>query len=172
MPRLKNQPVKLEGAEQNCGSHHHVTREGRVYRYFRGLFIELDQRRPHKNGYPRVRMDGVHLCIHRLVAEAYLPRIPGKNAVNHKDFDKTNNHVDNLEWVSESENYYHAAGGGRVLHPPKAVMCVNEKGEGFFFRSHKEGEKYGFRATTIGAAVKGKPHNKAVGYEWHPFVIG
>jgi hypothetical protein len=48
--------------------------------------------------------------VHRLVAQAFLPPYddPDKTVVNHKDYNKTNNHVDNLEWVSISENNKHA----------------------------------------------------------------
>ena len=46
--------------------------------------------------------------IHRLVAEYYIPNPDGKPEVNHKDGNKLNNHVDNLEWVTQSENQLHA----------------------------------------------------------------
>ena len=45
--------------------------------------------------------------IHRLVAEAFLNKIDGKDFVNHIDLNKMNNHVENLEWVSASENELH-----------------------------------------------------------------
>ena len=45
--------------------------------------------------------------LHRLVAFSFLEKIEGKEYVNHKDKDKKNNHVDNLEWVSSIENNCH-----------------------------------------------------------------
>lgn len=49
------------------------------------------------------------LClIHRLVLSTHALFIPEKMDVNHKDGDKSNNHIHNLEWVSKSENTRHA----------------------------------------------------------------
>lgn len=54
--------------------------------------------------------------IHRLVAQAYIPNPEGLPEVNHKDSDRTNNHVSNLEWVTSSGNSVHAIEAGRMTY--------------------------------------------------------
>lgn len=50
----------------------------------------------------------VSLYAHRLIAEAFIEKIEGKNYVNHKDGNKKNNEISNLEWVTHKENMHHA----------------------------------------------------------------
>lgn len=50
--------------------------------------------------------------LHRLVALTFIPNPANKPEVNHKDGNKANNHIDNLEWVTRYENQYHAVVNG------------------------------------------------------------
>lgn len=66
--------------------------------------------------------------IHRLVAMAFIPNPENYTDVNHKDGNKKNNHVSNLEWCTHSANVLHSF---RVLgrvhiakRSTKAVLCV------------------------------------------------
>ena len=72
--------------------------------------------------YYRLSKDGKKkkYYAHRLVAEAFIPNPNGLPVVNHIDGNKLNNNIENLEWVSYSENTQHA-------HKEKLIKPVRER---------------------------------------------
>lgn len=66
------------------------------------------------------------LYAHRMVAETYLPKIEGKTQVNHKDGNKLNNSIENLEWVDASENSNHAIQNGLRKNQLTKVYCFDK----------------------------------------------
>lgn len=83
------------------------------------------------------------LSVHRLVAQSFIPNHDGYPYVDHLDGNKTNNMVDNLEWVTPKENSIRAVNAG--LYEPifkitrKPVMVTNlRNGEEKYFRGVNE----------------------------------
>lgn len=78
---------------------------------------EIKKIRKDRNGYQSValynRGSVKYVGVHRLVAKSFISNPEGKAYVNHKDFDKTNNKVENLEWTTPIENNLHARKNGR-----------------------------------------------------------
>lgn len=64
------------------------------------------------NGYLTVSFGGKNHLVHRLIAKAFIPNPLGHPVVNHKDGNKENNEVNNLEWCTHSHNRFHASSLG------------------------------------------------------------
>lgn len=81
----------------------------------------------HMTGYSTMRLskNGVIKThrVHRLVAESFLENLDDKSFVNHKDGNKRNNKLENLEWVTALENTTHAISSG--LFEPQPRSSVN-----------------------------------------------
>jgi hypothetical protein len=93
-----------------------VYSDGRIQHIKKGNFLK-----PVKiQGYATVKMViekkvRKHFYVHRIIAETFIPNPENKREVNHKDFNRLNNHMDNLEWVTPEENMDHAKKGDRFV---------------------------------------------------------
>lgn len=68
----------------------------------------MKQNNHNTKGYYRVHIGKRHYAVHRLVAQAWIPNPYQLPQVNHKDGNKYNNNVSNLEWCSNQYNRRHA----------------------------------------------------------------
>ena len=77
-------------------------------------------------GYLMVTLNKRNKCkrfrVHRLLAKLFIPNPDNKREVNHKDLNKSNNSLDNLEWCTPKENTKHAYDNG-------AIKIPDQKGE-------------------------------------------
>ena len=94
-----------------------VSNHGRVRSHYHGR-LTIRKQRVNNCGYCVVNLHGEgnkRKCerVNRLVALAFIPNPDNLSDVNHKDMNKLNNHVSNLEWTSHADNVKHSYDSGK-----------------------------------------------------------
>lgn len=98
----------------------------------------------------RKRQNRKHFAVHRLVAQAFIPNPDNLPQVNHKDENKENNHIDNLEWCTNEYNATYGTHVERVMEKiRKPIYSIDTDGNREDF--------IGVRAA--GRAMTGDPNN-------------
>lgn len=106
-----------------------VSSFGRVKNKTSGLILKCVEDK--QTGYLRVNLwkNGIGSTknVHRLVAESFIENPKNKRLVNHKDCNKSNNNISNLEWATDSENMKHAFENGLCENTRKSARIQQEK---------------------------------------------
>lgn len=149
-----------------------ISNTGKVRSLLKGDTILKAQ--PDKKGYLRVSFtidrQKRTIKVHREVAKAFIPNPDRLPQVNHKDGNKDNNAVDNLEWVTNQENALHAINNGLWNSFIQGALKENmqrripilgfKDGQVYWFPSVSCAEEY-IGSKHICAVLKGKrPHTK------------
>lgn len=96
---------------------YYITQDGKIYRDGREIFGWIT-----KKGYRQITIyfngEKRKEYVHRIVGELYLDNPDNKPQINHKNGNKLDNRVENLEWVTNQENRTHALENG--------LQCVGE----------------------------------------------
>lgn len=138
---------------------------GKIWSYRRKIFLKPSL----ANGYAIVglRKDDKQKTwkVHRLVALAYIDNPENKPEVNHKDGCRTNNCVNNLEWVTSKENIAQANFKGKSKCFSR-ILCVET---GIIYKSCADaGRSIGIHPYGINSVLNGR-QKTAGGYHWERY---
>lgn len=117
-------------------SNYEVSNNGQIRLWGR---VKTRKTRLDKYGYLRINIsfNGKHktVSVHKMVAETFLEKPFDAATVNHIDWNKLNNSVSNLEWISVEDNTRHGA------KKPNHKKCVPVMVHGKIFYSKREAER-------------------------------
>lgn len=136
-----------------------------------------------QHGYNKVTLckDGIAISyrLHRLVAEHFILNPCNYPVINHKDGNKLNNNVDNLEWVDHHTNQKHAY--SMKLNPSntgcidyissktRPIIQIDIKTQNpiaVYLGCTQAARKTGFKRTTLSSIVTGRMPSEYLGFKW------
>lgn len=123
-----------------------------------------------KTGYLHINLAGTSIvktvAVHRLIASSIISPPPFDGAqVNHKDGNKQNNNIENLEWVTSKENTIHARATGLAVNPKgidskltqyRTIATNIKTGDEFELIGKRMMQEFGFNQSCISDCARGK----------------
>ncbi len=142
-----------------------ITTDGRIWSYKAKKYLK---ERVNETGYTSVCLSkngqAKSFYVHRLVAETYIPNPENKPQVNHKDENRSNNNVNNLEWTTAKENSNYGTRNSKIsLAKAKPVKCIETNR--VFVSMTAAALLTGAQCSKISQVCKGK-RKTAGGYHW------
>lgn len=102
-----------------------------------------------------LKADGKPEYVHRLLAETFIPKIEGKNIVDHIDRNRINNNLQNLRWLSQQENRINSTKNKNNTSGFRGVK-IKETKKGTRYYTMFQGKCYGSFLTGESAYAKFK----------------
>jgi mRNA-degrading endonuclease HigB of HigAB toxin-antitoxin module len=99
-----------------------IYKDGRVAYFSQTILKQSVNKKGYKTVYLSVNSKKYTKTVHRLVAETFIKNPLNKKTVNHKDLNKENNTVENLEWLTNKENMQHAFKNGCFKERDKTTI--------------------------------------------------
>jgi hypothetical protein len=138
-----------------------ITKDGKIYKDGK----EKKQSN-HSQGYKVVWIDGKNIRVHRLVAEKFIPNPNNLPYVNHVNGIKSDNRVENLEWVTPQKNVEHSVVTGLRIKNRKLTTELANQIRSEYRLEYKDGgptqkelaNKYGVSRSAIKQIIQNKSY--------------
>jgi len=153
-----------------------ISNKGRVKSKARTIPYKDGRNRPVKTKYLKISLRDLYYCVdlsnanvraqiklHRLLGKAFIPNPLNKPEINHKDGNKLNNDLSNLEWCTHAENMAHAINNGLCKSgedctysklTKNQVIEIRKKYVPYKYPCSKLASEYGVNEGTIYYVVK------------------
>ncbi len=132
---------------RNYENYYEINAKGEVRSLHKPTYGYIMEERVDRGGYYTVRLNKPNMktstqYVHRLLGFAFLENPKNKCCINHIDGNKLKNNLENLEWVTTSENMKHAYKLGLVVSLPGRCKKIIDNCSGKVFESIKNAADY------------------------------